>query len=244
MPAAVRWASRPAALTPPLRPTPPHAAHPPAESPPARSRVSPAARRTAALPSAKPPTTTLGSGAGFTAAVSGSGAQIKVAGRASSLTPATIVCGAFTRAALARASGSVLSQTRSPAASPANCTRRSSSRSAGSPGRRSIVPVAEHAPRPPRPPTRARSRAHRPTPRRKAMPLGNGSHDKPASCVTVPPAWGRAHFLAPVPSCARWNAAAADSSARYSLNWRNRPLSERSRRIRLRKSRSGTACAT
>ena len=51
--------------------------------------------------------TTLGRGTGFTAAVSGSGAQIKVAGRASSLTPATIACGAFTRARTGRSSGSV-----------------------------------------------------------------------------------------------------------------------------------------
>jgi hypothetical protein len=49
--------------------------------------------------------TTLGSGISLGAATSGSGAQISGAGRASSLAPATIVCGAFTRARGGRASG-------------------------------------------------------------------------------------------------------------------------------------------
>jgi hypothetical protein len=48
--------------------------------------------------------TTLGNGKSLGADSSGSGAQINGAGRASSLAPATIVCGAFTRARGGRAS--------------------------------------------------------------------------------------------------------------------------------------------
>ena len=48
--------------------------------------------------------TTLGSGIALGVATSGSGAQISVSGRTSSRAPATIVCGAFTRARGGRAS--------------------------------------------------------------------------------------------------------------------------------------------
>src|ERR1035437_15718 len=51
--------------------------------------------------------TTLGSGTAFGVASSGSGAQISGAGRASSLSPAPIVCPSFTRARAARASACV-----------------------------------------------------------------------------------------------------------------------------------------
>ncbi len=51
--------------------------------------------------------TTFGSGIAFGATTSGSGAQISVAAFASSLAPATIVCGAFTRARAGRVSGFV-----------------------------------------------------------------------------------------------------------------------------------------
>jgi hypothetical protein len=49
--------------------------------------------------------TTFGKGIAFGAAISGSGAQINVAAVASSRAPATIVCGAFSRARAGRASG-------------------------------------------------------------------------------------------------------------------------------------------
>jgi hypothetical protein len=51
--------------------------------------------------------TTLGSGIALGVATPGSGAQISGAGRASSLAPATIVCGTLTRARAGRASGCV-----------------------------------------------------------------------------------------------------------------------------------------
>jgi hypothetical protein len=49
--------------------------------------------------------TTFGKGIAFGAAISGSGAQINVLAVASSRSPATIVCGAFSRARAGRASG-------------------------------------------------------------------------------------------------------------------------------------------
>ena len=93
-------------VTPPSHRPQPRAARPPAASPPVPSRVLPAAPRTAALLSGTLPPPHWAAVPASRLAVSGSGAQIRVAGRASSLSPATIVCGAFTRARGGRASRS------------------------------------------------------------------------------------------------------------------------------------------
>ena len=92
--------------------------------------------------------------------------------------PATIVCGAFTRARAGRASGSRTPQAQSPAASPASCTRRSSSRSAGSPGRKSIVPAAASAPRP-RSHPRQHTAVHAARYRERKDPAGNACRGRP-----------------------------------------------------------------
>ncbi len=154
--------------------------------------------------------TTLGNGTGFTATVSGSGAQIRGAGCASSLRPATIVCGAFSRARAGRSSGSV--------------RRRPNLRQLllqTVPDdlllvRADLLVVNRLRPRPRMPPAskchpREHTAVHAGRYREGKEILGESCRDRPASCTTTPPAWARARSLAPVPSCARWRAAAADS---------------------------------
>ena len=131
---------------------------------------------------------------------------------------------------------------KSRAASPAGCTTRSSFRWAVFPGRRSIAPAAP-APRS-ESPTPARPRAGSRTARRRAGFADVASRAMSVSSIPYTPGgfnpWplvGARLFMRSIARCrGRYD-------ARNWLKCLNRPASDRSRRISVRKSRSGTACA-